>query len=240
MLTDLDEAFIDWNEEKKKAYVISNKKVNLHYFEAILFKIGEIEEALKNINATAQEKYEFLGYMLDEIIELFTGDNNYKKFVYAMFYKTVLENVARNTTSFSTMKEIAKEEIWYEKAYKVIYNPINKLYFSMLHHDSKKLKVEKSIQPYIEQKNFLRKMCLDVDYINGLKKEQKEEQNQKLSSSTTKSDLTKTVIQKEEKQISVPIKVKQTEKNAERKMLEEQLKYYINIETLMPNFILTE
>lgn len=239
MLTDLDEAFIDWNEEKKKEYVISNQKVKLHYFEAIIFKIGEIEEALKKINATAQEKYDFLAYILDELIELFTGNNNYKKFVYAMFHKTILENVARNTTSFSTMKEIAKEEKWYQKANRVIYNPINKFYFSMMHHDSKKLKKEKSTQPYLEQKIFLKRMCLDVDYINELKREKRKEESQTVSAPITKSRSIKTDIPKEE-HISMPIKVKQTKSNAERKNLQEQLKYYINLETFTPNFILKE
>lgn len=240
MLMDLDEAFVDWNENKKKEYVINNKKVTLHYFEVIILKIGEIQEALKNINATAQEKYDFLEYILDEIIELFTGNNNYKKFVYSMFYKTVLENAARNTTSFSTMKEIAQEEKWYQKVNVVIYNPVNRLYLSLINRDSKKLKEEKNAQPYLEQKIFLSRMCLDVDYINELRIEQRKEQRQRVSTPTTMPHSTKIVNHKEENHIYTPIKVKQTESNAERRTLQEQLKYYINIETFMPNFILNE
>ena len=245
LFLEMDEAYLDWISNNRKAYVFQNNIKNLHIFEILILNYTHIEKALKNINVPSKDKYEFLEYIVEEVVNFLSIEENLYKFLNTMTYQSMLEKMLEKGQCYEEAKLSVNMLDLDREIYEIIYNYSNKNknVFLVISKDCQKRKEEKA---YLEQKQLLLNLDLDTDFINQLKEDINIEKVKVIENDIQAGIAleVQTILNEiSPKEETRPMSDKDNslkESKVKNKEMLKQLKQYINPITLETYFILDE
>lgn len=164
LMENMEEIVLDWEAQGNREWICKSKYCQIHKWEILLQKMSEIMAAVKKIECSANEKYEFLWWYSSEIINFFSNEQNFDKFVYSIVYTSAFMIELEKGTPYNRIPNIILD---FPK-YKYVGEEKNAQMAFYMMHDSLHDMEEISVENLLHNTPLLTRMGFDPEYIQNL------------------------------------------------------------------------